>query len=422
MAYTALEAMRTLNTKRFGIPYPAQIPPAAQDAAGCESELERLCVAFVRERCEGLHFDTTDPDAVALLDRRGTSIVPNIIPINMEKDIDRLCLERAISRFARIGGRGEALEVYFCFMTMFLKGDSSTRKMLDLLDASEAAEATGSTADGADPFVCAMRTFLVGLALFQSDAQVREIFAQQYDAPSDVAAAHKFLEFWGRAALLHDASYPFESLFAQVDAAAERLCARPATPNVRATESNLTHLYFFAAALNARWLSDEISRNAREKKGLERVKEDIALMEREFDKLSLEYKLSNIMSARAFARHLDAIGCFYTDRAVPYEALDQFTLDDLAVIGPNEHKRWLDEKIFMGWTWDNAYTSTTLQEQTGCSKKEIRELTRTHEDMDPSYQALTVESQLKDVEPMKMMLRLLGDYGGLHVYRLPTLQ
>ena len=155
--------------------------------------------------------------------------------------------------------------------------------------------------------------------------------------------------------------------------------------------------------------------------------------EKEFGMLSLEYKLSNINQAKAFAKYLDVIGCFYTDRPVAYEMLKGFTEKEAGIIGPIEHQRWLKEHYKMGW----VYTKDTNM------KKDERELLRVHYDMvedalvkegeaiteildddnrfkeiaEANYKRLEKEEQDKDIEPLNAMLSLLKLYDGLRIYR-----
>ena len=160
------------------------------------------------------------------------------------------------------------------------------------------------------------------------------------------------------------------------------------------------HLYNFATSLNARYLE-----------AVEGKKLDQEVMDDEFEKMSLEYKLSNILHAKAFASYLDKIGAFYTDRAVAYERMKTFSEEDMDVIGPLEHERWLQEKLSMGWMLGDAYTKTE-------NPKAARELTRTHKLMLEDYSLLSQEEQDKDTAPMNKMLELIEEFDGLRVYRM----
>ena len=163
--------------------------------------------------------------------------------------------------------------------------------------------------------------------------------------------------------------------------------------------SSFLHLYNFAIALNGRYQSG----------GAEAVSTDT--LDEDFDRLSLEYKLSNILQAKAFARHLEAIGCFYTDRPVEYEMLDRFTKAQMDVLGPLEHDRWRQEKLSMGWQLGSAYLKAE-------NKKQVRELTRTHHLIIEEYDELGAVEQAKDTAPMNYMLKLVDKFDGLRIYRV----
>lgn len=188
--------------------------------------------------------------------------------------------------------------------------------------------------------------------------------------------------------------------------------------------SNFINLYRFAAVLNGRWSCCESWKNAK-KSGQENRFISDKLMQKSFmeafEELSLEYKLSNINQAKAFAKYMNEIGCFYTDRAVDFELLEKFTKEELLKIGPLEHQRWLQEHLDMGWIY-------------GTPDKSDRELCRQHKDMLPdnnggeadvpferaerNYQRLNQAEQDKDTEPMECMLAMMKMFDGVRIYRL----
>ena len=172
------------------------------------------------------------------------------------------------------------------------------------------------------------------------------------------------------------------------------------------SDSNFIHLYNFAVALNARY-SDP--------KG--KAREVTKEMEDDFNRLSLEYKLSNIGQAKAFAEYLDVIGCFYTDKPVDFELVTEMSPEDLEDIGPLEHGRWLKERQEMGWRHGTDYSGKAEREQ-----KRMHVLAwdgeLTPENIKAHYDALPDEEKGKDIEPMNRMLELLKLYDGLRIYRL----
>lgn len=696
MAYT------TLENKMVSNPYAKQY---------AEYSLEYEALKFIRERCEGLRFDS-DRAKAGNVDRDGKSIKSNPIPYNMEKDIDRLCMENAIRRFLKTGRKEDAFDVYFCYLEMFVGDYEKTRRMIELLSEFE-ANGSGLLMKHRDHYAHSVYVFCLGLAIYESNSIYRKCYKKFYDIYDENEAACHYLKYWGLASLFHDIGYPFELPFEQVcsyfeidgdkrnerpfmayhelksftvisedeknqlkklipdrsfettdelfayiladklgkaysvdekqmrgylgkkpvrpdlfgyymdhayfsatvlfqklfgemecsleaahlDALAailmhnslykfciansrtdsenrnpdgsEKHCSYkeygniplkpevyplaymlmlcdelqcwdrtaygrnskkelhpmgctldlsknsieinylfdekemakvesfkdeyitwleereekkavgktvPPQPGLKAysgmfikaggktefqkdierivelrenekengkiglsvktgfcknvhagngsylSNSNFINLYHFAVVLNGRWNNDAWKKardDGQEEKYLGKEK-TIKEFEDLFKGLSLEYKLSNINQAKAFAKYMNEIGCFYTDKPVDFEVVDRFTEEDLAKIGPLEHRRWLQEHYDMGWSYGNP-------------DKEDRDYLRQHKDMIPdsdgllyvteeaaaaNYKRLDKAEQDKDTEPMECMLALLKMYDGLRIYRL----
>ena len=180
--------------------------------------------------------------------------------------------------------------------------------------------------------------------------------------------------------------------------------------------SNFLHLYDFAVALHARHLPPETS---------------VAEMEARFAALSLEYQLYAIDRARSFARYLDAIRCFYTDRPVGYEPVTRFGKRDAAIFAPLEHERWLREHRAMGWRYGTAYETLPLNAAPGEEAQQraaLREQLRCHrlmldgpltrEAVRAHYLRLSAKDKDKDWKPFNNLLVLLRKFDGLRIYRL----
>lgn len=187
--------------------------------------------------------------------------------------------------------------------------------------------------------------------------------------------------------------------------------------NMFISDSNFIHLYNFAVALNSQY-------NARENNQFRAI--SVEEMEMEFDKLSLEYQISNISQANAFAMYLDRIGCFYTDRPVYYPLKTEFSNKEMSQIGNWEHTRWLEEKKSMAWLYGSEkeqkeiakkYQIQFNAQKQKYNEKIVRECTKTHKDI-IEYEELSQNEKRKDTDPMNDMMRLIEEYDGLRVYEL----
>lgn len=649
MGYTALQKMREKNLERYGIDYPRE--PRNLCLKKNLGNIERACLTFIRETCEELRFDDSKAE---LNDFDGRSASAGMIPYNMEKDIDRICLENAIHRFMQSGASQDAFDVYFCYLEMFVGKYVQSKKMIEMLAEFE-TNASALLMKHRDHYAHSVYTFILGLAIYQENASIRNSYKKFYGTDDERKAAHHFLKYWGMTSLFHDIGYPFELPFEQVKSyfgdtitnvpfvaykgmepfvqlseeekkafeklgysltngtineviaanIAEKmeevykksvsfiekdilsqkaeapdkfngfmdhayfsgviflrqliaiigveqitkddldaisaimlhnsmykfsitnvknseinepfdinlhplayilmLCDelqcwdrtsygqnsrqelhamwcdfvfdkdaitaqyffdkrmeykkdfakgtyrkmtdenntflkdieaiikinKPGTPRLNiqahfiknnrvtklnASNSSYMHLYHFATALNGRYLFGDDNRASKEK------------LEEAFDSLSLEYKLSNILQAKEFSRHLEAIDCFYTDKPVAYELLDKFSEDNMDIIGPLEHTRWVKEKETMGWGYDEKYEDPELIIQSKlaapCDEQAIRqasarlrECTRTHKLIIQDYDELDKTEQDKDTAPMNLMLKLIEEYDGLRIYR-----
>lgn len=124
----------------------------------------------------------------------------------------------------------------------------------------------------------------------------------------------------------------------------------------------------------------------------------------------------------------------------------------MAIIGPLEHERWLQEHYDMGWSYiSSAEIDQMVYQETGLTKEEIekdeekqkifkavksakRENLRKHWDMisgngegqvevteasaQTNYKRLGKAEQDKDTDPMECMLTMLRMFDGLRIYRL----
>ena len=182
------------------------------------------------------------------------------------------------------------------------------------------------------------------------------------------------------------------------------------------SDSSFMHLYDFAVALHGRSLPPSTPTWE---------------MERRFERMSLAYQLSTLGRARSFSRFLDALGCFFTDRPVDYDMVTQFTPEQVELIAPMEHERWVREHQERGWQQGDDYQHLPVRASLRERKKAraaLREQLRMHElamdgELTPEavyahYLALPEREQGKDWKPFNTMLALLKKFDGLRIYKL----
>ena len=181
------------------------------------------------------------------------------------------------------------------------------------------------------------------------------------------------------------------------------------------SSSNYIHFYKFAVLLH-------------QKNNIGKITEEEA--ERKFSELSLEYKINHLSRAKKFARYLNEIGCFYSDKPVDLECLYTFTKEFQDKMGPLEHERWCWEHYIMGWRYGEAYTKLSGNKEI---LKTVRECTKTHIDMPPEvseensiysmeigvrhYQKLSDEDKEKDTKSLNNFLSVLLKEDGIRIYR-----
>lgn len=179
--------------------------------------LEGAALSFIRDCCEELRFDKNKATSMNVdsIDLEGTSLKKNQIPFNMEKDIDRLCLENAINRFLKSGKKEDAFDVYFCYLEMFVGDYKKTRRMIELLSEFE-ANGSALLMKHRDHYSHSVYVFCLGLAIYKSNEIFRKTYKEYYKISDEKDASAHYLKFWGLSSLFHDIGYPFELPFEQV--------------------------------------------------------------------------------------------------------------------------------------------------------------------------------------------------------------
>ena len=217
MAYTAIEQMRQRNEARFGVDLGPAQPPLYTNRRG-RNDLKSAALRFLHKRCEGLRFDAE----IARQEEesgvyQGKSLKPGQIPYNMEMDLNRLCLEKALETFIDSGVDKDAYAVYYCYLEIFFGSYGKSKKMVELLSEYE-ANGSSLLMKHRDHYSHSVYVFALGLAIYETNAKYRAIFRRFYgleDRPEN-ESANLFLAYWGLSALFHDIGYPFELPFEQV--------------------------------------------------------------------------------------------------------------------------------------------------------------------------------------------------------------
>ena len=222
MAYTAFEKMRKVNFEKFG----KDVGPAQPMLYGFgleKTDLKSAALRFLHERCEELKFDATIEEWEEKSGiYQGTSLKANQIPYNMQMDINRICLEKALEQFIDSGVAEDAYDVYYCYLEIFFDHYGKSKKMVELLSEFE-ANGSSLLMKHRDHYSHSVYVFALGLAIYETNSNYRKAFKKFYHFSLDdrnkseaKKAANCFLEYWGLTALFHDIGYPFELPFEQV--------------------------------------------------------------------------------------------------------------------------------------------------------------------------------------------------------------
>ena len=192
-------------------------PPFTQNEAH-PNDLKSAALRFLRERCEQLRFDPVRTraeleDHICL----GTSLSARQIPYNMERDLDRVCLEKSLEAFIDSGTAEDAYNVYYCYIEIFLSNYGAAKQMVELLSEFE-QNGSSVLMKHRDHYSHSVYVFALGLAIYETNEAFRRSFRRFYalEERRDNEVANLFLRFWGLTALFHDIGYPFELPFEQV--------------------------------------------------------------------------------------------------------------------------------------------------------------------------------------------------------------
>ena len=217
MAYTAIETMRRKNRERFGADIGPKQPPLYSNRRG-RNDLKSAALRFLHNRCEELRFDPTrEAEENETGVYQGMSLKSGQIPYNMQMDLDRLCLEKALESFIDSGAAEDAYAVYYCFLELFIGRYGKSSKMVELLSEYE-SNGSSLLMKHRDHYSHSVYVFTLGLAIYETNEAYRDSFRAFYHLEDrrENDAANLFLEYWGLTSLFHDIGYPFELPFEQV--------------------------------------------------------------------------------------------------------------------------------------------------------------------------------------------------------------
>lgn len=163
--------------------------------------------------------------------------------------------------------------------------------------------------------------------------------------------------------------------------------------NVYASDNSFINLCDFAKAIHISYL--------------EKCREmDAEHINKSFDELSLEFKVSNIEQAKSYAYKLELVNCFYSSKALDYPVVEDFgnlkigseNSDILEFLCREEHVRWVREKLNMGWKYGTGYD------------EDKRDLLKVHKCIVP-YEELDEKDRKKDEIMINNIIPLLKKFG-----------
>lgn len=217
MAYTAIETLRKKNIARFGSD-PGPMQPPLYVNRRKRNNLKSAALRFLHRRCEELRFDPAKEAEENETGRfLGQSLRPGEIPWNMQMDLDRLCLEKALEAFIDSGIAEDAYVVYYCFIEIFFGQYGKSKRMVELLSEYE-INGSSLLMKHRDHYSHSVYVFALGLAIYETNEAFRRSFRSFYrlEEKKENERANLFLEYWGLSSLFHDIGYPFELPFEQV--------------------------------------------------------------------------------------------------------------------------------------------------------------------------------------------------------------
>lgn len=138
-------------------------------------------------------------------------------------------------------------------------------------------------------------------------------------------------------------------------------------------------------------------------------------VDEDFGKLPLEYKISNIDTAKSYSAKLERIDCFYSSKDLDYPVVTDINnliyssyKDNREFLSREEHVRWVKEKLALGWKYGTDYSSV-----------EERNRKKIHKCIVP-YELLSDEEKSKDLLMIEgIFTQLLKLESNVKIYNYP---
>jgi hypothetical protein len=152
-------------------------------------------------------------------------IYTDVLNIEMENSSKYLELYWSIHDFMESGSGRDAFNVYFLFIRHILNIEKyeDVKNVIEMLSNYE-SNAANLVMSHRDHYVHSVYVFLIGLAIYNSNSEVKKIYKEYYaenhdieknDIPHITLDEH-FMKFWGITSLFHDIGYVYEIPFEQI--------------------------------------------------------------------------------------------------------------------------------------------------------------------------------------------------------------
>ena len=140
--------------------------------------ISNYCTEFIRNDCENLFFENGE----CFDNIKGVDDILNVSMTDyrnsITKDVDRICLERAIYKFALSGSRDDAFDVYMTFCEIFKPFGTSYNNISVMLEvlAEHEMNASSLMMKHRDHYSHSVYVFMIGIAIFSQNESIKNAF------------------------------------------------------------------------------------------------------------------------------------------------------------------------------------------------------------------------------------------------------